>query len=605
MCGIFGVIEKEKVIDKELFKESLLLLKHRGPDNQNADFINDKIGLGHVRLSILDLDERSNQPFEFNNTHLIFNGEIFNYIEIKKELETLGYNFVTTSDTEVVIKAFDYWGSECVKKFNGMWAFLIYLEDKNEIFVSRDRFGIKPLYYSFTDGSLILSSEIKSIINYNKVLRKPNKVAINSYLRESLGGQSEQTWFESVYRLMPAHNIIFKLKDSQLNISRYWNYPKEQLNIPYEEAIKKYKNIFKDAVRLRMRSDVPIGLTLSSGLDSMAIASSSLKYTSKNLESFTASFPNEKYDEFPVVERYIKNKKVNANRILTDYSNYVGSLNKLIYHLEAGHSSPAIVPLQSIMNNAKNKVTVLLEGQGADELLGGYTHTFIISYLLKLLKNFKFRSFIREIKLIGFRKLINSFVLFFRNNGGSKLKTFMRRIYGIEKVLIKKDLNELKKEQYYRNLNDLLLEQHKGGLVNLLHYGDSVSMMYSLESRLPFLDYRLVEFLFKLPFDYKYKLNKGKIIHRDAFKNDLPSEVVDNTNKIGFVSPIKEIISSKMVSDILLSETFFSRNIVNVNSFKNLYKRHINGDKDYSRFLYRLLSVELWYRMFIDENNSY
>lgn len=604
MCGIFGVIENEEVIDKTLFKESLLLQKHRGPDNQNVAFVGNRIGLGHVRLSILDLDERSNQPFKYKDLYLVFNGEIFNYIEIKQELETLGYNFITTSDTEVVVKAYDCWGSKCVKKFNGMWAFFIYQENENKIFVSRDRFGIKPLYYAELNGSLLISSIIKSIVKYKNSLCKPNKAAINSYLKESLGGQSDQTWFENIYRLTPAHNMDFDIKNGKLIKERYWNYPKEKLDINYGNAVNKYKAIFEDAVRLRMRADVPIGLTLSSGLDSMAIAASSLKYTAKNLESFTASFPNETYDEFPVVERYVKNKKINANQILTDYSNYINSLDRLIYHLESGHSSPAIVPLQAIMKNAKDKVTVLLEGQGADELLGGYTHTFIISNLFYLFKSFRWKKLAKEMKLIGQRKLMNSLVLYFRNHGGKHLKAFMRKIYGIEKVLIKHKLLEFKGRNYYQNLNDVLLEQHKGGLVNLLHYGDAVSMMYSLESRLPFLDYRLVEFIFQLPFDYKYNLNKGKIIHREAFENDLPDEVINNTNKIGFVSPISDIISSQEVSEILMSQSFLSRKIVHVKPFKKLYQKHLNGKKDYSRFLYRLLSVELWYRKFIDDNNS-
>ena len=276
MCGIFGLynLQKNKSIQDAKVETCLNTMIHRGPDDQSFEKITDDLIFGHVRLSIIDLHEGSNQPFfdETGNYWVVFNGEIFNYLEIKAELLSLGHHFKTSSDTEVLLYAYIQWGEDCVQKFNGMWAFSIYDKKKGKLFCSRDRFGVKPFNYAEVDGQFIFASEIKVILAYFPKLKVPNYNVIANYCRSSIGAQIKETWFENIYRLEPAHNLI--IDASGINLVRYWDYPKQiDKNISFEAAKETYRNIFTNAVELRMRSDVPVGFTLSSGIDSSSIVS--------------------------------------------------------------------------------------------------------------------------------------------------------------------------------------------------------------------------------------------------------------------------------------------------------------------------------------------
>ena len=288
MCGIFGIVNlsQRKEIDSERFKDSAMLMKHRGPDAYDQWGISGKIKMAHLRLAIIDLSEGSNQPFQSlcKNFTIVFNGEIYNYLELRKELELLGHEFKTSSDTEVLLNSYIQWGEGCTQKFNGMWAFAIFNSKNDSLFCSRDRFGIKPFCYSITEDSLIFSSEIKSILNFFPHLRVPNYNIISNYCRNSLGAQAEQTWFDGIVRLMPGHNLT--IKDGEISIYRYWEYPSKTIDISIEEAKKEYKRLFIDAVKLRMRSDVPVGTTLSSGLDSSSIVSVLRKFYGEDHKTF-------------------------------------------------------------------------------------------------------------------------------------------------------------------------------------------------------------------------------------------------------------------------------------------------------------------------------
>jgi asparagine synthase (glutamine-hydrolysing) len=625
MCGIFGIITQSNLIDKDKIKESAGLMQYRGPDAYGQWGIENKIELAHLRLSIIDLSPESNQPFFSNcgNYVIVFNGEIYNYLEIKQELILLGHKFRTTSDTEVLLNSYIEWGDKCVSKFNGDWAFAIYNIKENALFCSRDRFGVKPFNYSVIDDSFIFSSEIKSIIHYFPQLRNPNYNVIANFCRNSLGAQIEETWFNDVFRLMPAHNLTWK--NGEISIERYWDYPKQTINnLNTDEATEKYKELFVDAVKLRMRSDVPIGTTLSSGIDSGSIVSVLRKFYNEDHNTFTAVFNSTDYthfekksfseditiDEGTLVKRLANDLNLKSHLIDIPKADFCKDLAHVIYHLESGHGSPATIPISKIMSYAKDYVTVVMEGQGADELLSGYvtnTFPFLIWELFKRGNLTQIRKEFLEYKKTY--SLSYSLKLYFRLLNNDNLERAYQRKNGISKTFGPKLKNytrindyPYKPEGFNENFNAELYKSHTGVLVNLLHYGDAISMSESIESRLPFMDINLVEFAFKLPYNLKMENGLGKYIQRLAMKNIVPKYILENPIKFGFNTPLSQYFESldSDANNILLSEKCLNRGIYNGIGLRALINNHINKSQNNSTLLFRLLSVELWFRNFID-----
>ncbi|NCI48078.1 asparagine synthase (glutamine-hydrolyzing) [Sediminibacterium soli] len=630
MCGIFGVFGTANlVIDKQKVRESALLMKHRGPDAYGQWGIDGVIELAHARLSIIDLAAASNQPFisDCGNFVVVFNGEIYNYIELRRELESRKVEFRTTSDTEVLLNAYIIWGDKCVEKFNGDWAFCIYDVKKNRIFCSRDRFGIKPFCYTIFDRGFSFSSEIKAIINYFPELKVPNYNVINNYCRNSLGAQHHETWFKDILRLKPAHNLV--IEDGNVTITRYWNYPiKVDPALSISEARDEYLQIFKSALEIRMRSDVPVGTTLSSGIDSGSIVSVLREWNSDNHKTYTAVFDKKDYDkrekkvyssdieidEGSLVRQLAKELNLEANFIDCSNINLIKELSFVLYHLESGHSSPAVLPLTKVLDEASNDVKVVLEGQGADELLSGYIVNTFPALIFELIRKWKYRQAINEI--VAFSKLYSikfAIIQFVRLFNSKILEKIYHRTLGIDKIFIGpmknyKRINDYPKEKisFDEKFNEVLYKSHIGGLVNLLHYGDAISMSKSIESRLPFLDYRLVEFVFKLPFEYKMHNGVGKIIHRQALEGVVPDFILHNPLKFGFNTPLSIFFMNRNSEavQILLSNKTINRGLFDKAQLNLIVEEHISKKYDYSTLLFRLLSTELWFRLFIDKNKS-
>jgi asparagine synthase (glutamine-hydrolysing) len=632
MCGIFGLFNisaQSPAPNLVRVKKALDIIEHRGPDAVGFASPSEGVVLGHRRLAILDLSPENDQPFFVgSNLSMVYNGEIYNYVELREELKDLGYAFRTKGDTEVILHAYSAWGFDCVKRFNGMWSLAIYDKDKDLLFCSRDRFGVKPFNYTLFNNQFLFASEIKSILTYYPELRQPNYNVIANYCRNGLGAQIEQTWFENILRLQPAHNLI--VQKGKISLHPYWQYPtKTNHDISFEDAKKQYIDLFTDAVKLRMRSDVPVGTTLSSGLDSSSIVSALRIFFSGEHQTYTACFNNNEFlssektnyrgsveiNERHIVERLAKKLQLTANFIELKDDNFVRDLHLTIFHLESGHSSPAILPLFKIMERAHQDVKVVLEGQGADELLSGYTVHNFFSFLLEHIKKGKLLSAFREWQLfrksysiIGaakmhFRLLNKKFIqdLFHQWKGissvfGHKLKAYTL-IPEHSKVFVPFD-NTFNRSLYY---------QHAGGLVNLLHYGDAISMAHSIESRLPFMDYRLVEFAFSLPYSFKMKDGFGKYIHRKSAELFVPEFILNNPLKFGFSTPLSKHFLKEQnheILAILLSEKCLSRGIFNENGLKNIIDKHQSGRADHGRFLFRLLSAEIWFRIFIDDSVS-
>lgn len=587
---------------------ALQTMLHRGPDAHHLKRINAHTLFGHTRLSIIDLVATSDQPMVLDELVIVFNGEIYNYIELREQLINLGYSFQTKSDTEVILVSYKHWGESCVTRFNGMWAFAIYDGVQNSLFCSRDRFGVKPFNYCMEEGQFIFSSEIKAIVEYAPTTRTPNYNAISNYCRETVGAQSEETWFKNVLRLPPATNMT--IRASGVTRGVYWNYPSViNTALTFDQAVTAYRELMTDAVRIRMRSDVVVGCTLSGGLDSTTIAYEMSRLTSEQVNSYTASFPGEPFNEASIAEKFALKYSLKGHEVLVDYSAYVDNLQTIIYHLESGHGSPAIFPLWAITKRAKQDITVFLEGQGADELLGGYINSVFVDHFFELLLSGKVVEAFKEMNRHRRQwPLMRSVLLYYRQTLGKGLRKLYRSTQGLEKIyqgpLRDYTPYQLPRDESYRfkdRLNRRLYKQHQTGLVNLLHYGDAISMMHSLENRLPFLDYRLVEFVFQLPGHYKVAEGYGKYIHRMAYQHELPKEIVFNKNKLGFVSPLSNVFGkNSKASEILRSDRFRQRGMFQPQAIDDLVAQQENGSRDNSRILFKILSTELWFRNFID-----
>jgi asparagine synthase (glutamine-hydrolysing) len=372
MCGIFGIVDiaARPPIDDAALSSALGSMRHRGPDAADWRRISASVVLGHARLSIIDLSASSNQPMLVDDRYwLVFNGEIFNFVELRAELQSQGAVFRTSGDSEVLLRAYIAWGERCVERFNGMWGFAIYDLVERTLFCSRDRYGEKPFNYAMTDGRFVFASEIKSLLACFPGLADPDMEVIENYCRTSVGAQHSRTWFRQVHRLQPGHNLT--LRDGKLTIRRYWAYPYEtDTRIAFEEARQEYQRLFTDAVRIRMRSDVPLGVTLSAGVDSNSIAYSMQRLDPVPHHCFTSRFVGEglvrdgsiyaegggQIDESVSARKVTTELGLMPHVVETDYAGFVPQLSQIVWHLESGNSSPAVFPLMQLLREARKHV---------------------------------------------------------------------------------------------------------------------------------------------------------------------------------------------------------------------------------------------------------
>jgi asparagine synthase (glutamine-hydrolysing) len=601
MCGILGLYDKSG-INTEKFNNSLTQLSHRGPDNKTSKSLSNNLVFGHTRLAIIDLDKASNQPFNCgDNFHIIFNGEIFNYIEIRDELIKLGYNFKTKGDTEVLLNSYIEWGESCVAKFNGMWSFVIYDKLKSQIFCSRDRYGIKPFYFYSGKEGFMASSMIKPIINYFPAISKPNHLMINEFLYRGSISRHSETWYTNIYKLLPGQNMTYNFKE--IRIYSYYSLNHKRIQLNFESAKKSLLNLLKSSINLRHRSDVKITSTLTSGLDSSSIVSLSHKLKESPLDTITMYSNNIDYSiidkkdfsiEFDSNEsnslKYFKSYNIKSKKIKSNYDNYYQSLVDCIFYIESGHASPAIVAVDQLYENAKsNGCKVLLEGQGADEILGGYVTTlFFTSLKANILKPIQLlRIFLSFKKIYSFKYIfLRSFNHLISNNFFLRLKILVQKSNVSKKLFFKRSL----KNKSVLNFQQLEV------LPNLLLYGDALSMKNSIETRFPFLDYRLVDFCNGLPINFLIKDNKGKYILRETMKPYLPPEIIESKVKNGFNIPIYNILkNSKQIKNILYSD--IGDDFFNSVKLENILDKFYSGENNNSSFIFKILTIKIWFKL--------
>lgn len=610
MCGIVGIVSyKQQLVEELRLKKMMQVIKHRGPDDEGV-FVKDSVGLGHVRLSILDLSMAGHQPMhdESGRYTIVLNGEIYNFIELRSQLKELGLRFVSNSDTEVLLKGYMYYGREVLEKLNGMFAFAIYDAERKELFAARDRFGVKPFYYYHSDNEFIFASEIPAILAVYGKKNKANEDAVFDYLAFNRTDQTEDTFFEDIKKLQHGHYLV--IKENNLSVSCWYDLRERVQGKHLRSDEMEFKGLLEDAIRIRMRSDVPVGVCLSGGLDSssiVSIVSERLGY--QDVNTFSAVYESKyRADESKYIKLYegrLKNMHYtfpNSQTLLEDMENFIGC------HAEPVPSTGPYAQYCT-MRLASQHVTVTLDGQGADEALGGY-HYFYGLYYKSLLKRLKLVTLFKEI--VQYIALHHSWYA---------LQTFAYFLLP-KKIRVKARVNErgyLSREFADRHgesviadnlygsksMQDALINHFEYKLEHLLKWDDRNSMMFSIESRTPFLDYRLVEYLLKAEDSAKIKNGYTKSLLRRSMKGLLPEKIRLRRDKVGFATPEDVWFAEKafkdLIESVLDSDSFRRRGIIDAEKASKLYDKHCKGEIKISKDIWKWINLEIWYRKFIDE----
>lgn len=401
MCGIAGCISEGQV-NRKKFDRMVDIVEHRGPDDRGVYF-DGSVALGHRRLSIIDLSMDGHQPFAYGQDYIgVFNGEIYNYIELRETLIKEGVQFKTKTDTEVLLASYARWGEDCVSRFNGMWAFLIYDKKKNIVFGSRDRFGVKPFYYTKQEGMLLIASEIKQLFEMLEQRPRANEECLLQYLIRGNRDYSEETLFRDVFQLVGGHNIIFDIQTASYRVKKYYDFEDvKETDIGYKEACSNFHDRFINAVRLRLRSDVPLGCSLSGGLDSSAIVCTAdriYQQGKEKMHTVSSCFDDARYDEREYIEEVLNRTDVESHNVFPQEQDLFLELDKMIWHMDEPFGSTTCFAAWNVNRCVKeNGIKVLLSGQGSDEQLAGYTPFYVVKFTA-LLAQRKYKEFWNEWK---------------------------------------------------------------------------------------------------------------------------------------------------------------------------------------------------------------
>lgn len=626
MCGICGIYNSnsKKRIEEVFLKKMTRILSHRGPDDEGF-YIKENIGLGNRRLSIIDLSLAGHQPMtnEDGTLWITYNGEIYNFVELRKELEKFGHIFKSNSDTEVILHAFEEWGTDCLNKFNGMWAFAIWDERKKTLFCSRDRFGIKPFYYYFDGKVFAFASEIKALLCCPFIKREPNEKVIYDYLTIGVTDYSGETFFENIKQLEPGHYLI--LNGNNLKIEKYYQPPfnsefGEFRENECQELSQKFIELLEDSIKLRFRSDVEIGACLSGGLDSSTIVGLADRLLKKEeiakevignkLKTFSSCSGDLRFDERKYIEKVIKKVELEPHYTFPSSDEFWRDINDLVWAQEEPFRSVSIYGHWRVMKLAKEKkMKVLLIGEGGDELFGYPEQTG--SYFAQMLLDGRILSFFKELKEVkkmkGFPEVKRN--IFFLFNQISRyflspaMILFLRKkavgdLSYINRNFFKKFEYDERISRWARlNFQQLLWERvTKFGLRGLLNFEDKNSMAFSIENRPPFLDYRLVELLFSLPAVYKIHNGWTKYLFRIGVKDFLPEDICWRKDKEGFLTPALIWLrnNKENIREIFKAKDFKSDQYLNRKIILDRFDEAFIKCNEKSPEIWKLISLELW-----------
>lgn len=629
MCGITGFIDFTKKSSEEVLIKMCESLQHRGPDAQGIKLFQEAgafIGLGHRRLSIIDLTEGANQPMFDKDLAIVFNGEVYNYREIQSELIDKGHTFKTQSDTEVILKAYEEWGQDCVTKFTGMFAFVIYDRGKNEIFAARDRAGVKPFFYYWHEGLFLFSSELKAFHKHPQFKKALNIDAVAAYMQFG-NVPTPHCIFKKCFKLKPGHYFSVSLADQSIREKKYWDvydaYNQPKLNLSFEEAKLETEKILKKAFDYRMVSDVPVGVFLSGGYDSTCVTALLQKDSSQKIKTFTIGVPDIGLNEAP-------HAKEIASQLNTDHTEFnctqkeaLELIDKLPYYYDEPFGDSSAIPTSLVCGLARNQVTVALSADGGDEVFAGYNR---YDYLMKhgnllnqipsplrkaaygimgsvsadkipILKHkYNFHNRYEKLKsLLQDPSAENMMLSLSKQYNDKQLENlFKKNILPLETAY---KSHQLKKE-YYSPLSYMMAIDYQTYLVDdILQKVDRASMSVSLEAREPFIDQHIIEWAAQLPDSYKYHKGEKKYILKDIVHKYIPKSIMDRP-KMGFAIPIENWLMKdlKVKVQYYLSEDKIERQeIFDVKAVKQLTDGFFSGKKELALKVWYLLMFQMWY----------
>lgn len=612
MCGLLGVVDYKNNIDTSLFKEMLNSLKHRGPDDEGIEIFSlnsCSVLLGHRRLSIIDISSSGHQPMFYQHLAIIYNGESYNFKDIRQELIVEGYSFDSNSDTEVILKSYHFWGIDCVERFRGMFAFAIYDSEQQEIIIFRDRAGVKPLYYSQTDEALIFSSELKPLLNYPDFNKDIDFEAVSSYLQFGYI-HAPKTIFKSVQKLLPGHYLKYDIASKELVKECYWNIDSFYENqVAREDVTEALEATMIEAFNLRMIADVPVGIFLSGGIDSSLVAAIVQKNSKMPVNTFTIGFEDKSFDESSYAKEIAKYLGTNHTELICKKDDVLATIKKLPKIFDEPFADSSAIPTVLVSELAKQKVSVVLSGDGGDELFCGYTSYALMEKRFRLLSKIPFKRIVN--------KLLNLILIliFMFDRVNEKLYRKIVKLKNIlehedivnsfkvsNSIFTKDEIKKLIKEDYYfsedvpattSNLEKMMISDFKGYLPDdLMVKVDRSTMSTSLEGREPFLDHKIIEFAASIPISHK----KNKKILKDVLARYMP-EYLFIREKQGFGIPINSWLRKdlKYLVDQYLSEELINEyNVFNYDYVSKLLELFYAEKNDDSK-IWVLLMFQMWF----------
>jgi asparagine synthase (glutamine-hydrolysing) len=619
MCGIAAIVGSHAPED-EVLDRALDLVAHRGPDDRGT-WRAEGVWLGSRRLAILDVTSRGHQPMRLEPSLIgVFNGEIYNYVEVRRELEAGGHRFRTGTDTEVLLHAYQEWGEECLDRLNGMWAFVIWDESRRRAFFARDRFGVKPFYFTLHGGGFAMASEPKVLLALWPELRRPNLVTLYRLLAEKRLDLRDLSFYEGIRVLPPGTMGSISAHDRAPVMRTWYRLPDagdedDCVDFGFGEDLERFGALLDDAVRVRLRSDVPVGITLSGGLDSTAILHEADAHVGgrERLAAYTAVYgaPGREDDEWSWALEATRGRRVQLHPVTAESGDWLDILRRIVWHMDGPGYSPAVFPLWKIMQRAHaDHVPVLLEGQGADELLGGYLHHRAAAFVDDLCGlptrggSARARSALLAVREARYSGSLKRFVADAAVAADPRADAVQQRHVGVRGALdpefaaIAATTPPTPRPHGADRLDRTLRNDFSHQtLPGFLHYGDAVSMAHSVEARHPFLDVRLVEFVMRLPPDRKLALGRTKALLRAHLHRRGHVRIANRRDKRGFPTPANRWLArdnGAVLRDLLLNPRARVAGLVRRQRLERLIERHVEGRFAAGDQLYALVAAELW-----------
>lgn len=634
MCGIAGVISLDgSRIDRKLLERMTEVQEKRGPDDQGM-WTKNSVGFGHRRLSIIDLSDAGHQPMTSldGKFTITYNGEMYNYVELRQELKDLGHDFFSKSDTEVILKAYEVWGNSCVDRFIGMWAFAIWDDVKKELFCSRDPFGIKPFFYMQKKSTFFFASDIRALLLVGNDAKDPDWTYLISQLSYLRFSRDNETFYRQIRSLRPATNLV--IKNGNLRFEKYWDIslPEIRGNYDYENPLETFRTLFTDSVRIHFRSDVPVGVCLSGGLDSSSIVAVASTSLDARLKTFSIDYPDSAWSEGEFIDEINAMYRCDAIKSTPEGAqDYIDTLDQMVMSHGEPNQGIGVYSQWKVMELASGQVKVLLDGQGADELLAGYPYFYetYISYLIRSLKlvkaYFEYRAyrpyasthFGRNIVSKSFPKLADIYRMVLGKAGS---QDFLNALHPELKSTVFPSTDQIATDNLFLidrdtgysspQFDDPLAEHlyetiTKNLLQSLLYFEDRNSMAFSLESRVPFLDKRLVEFCLGLLPEHRLDSGFTKVILRKSLNDLLPEAVALRRDKKGFPTPLSFWLKGplmKQVKNLLLDDRVSARKVLNMPVIEKKLDAHYKGIADHTVEIFNWITLELWFQRFQDNN---